>query len=240
MLSVAKKTISKTRKVERTVAAEESSLTEQTTRELTKQYLAQRPERLGELLAGLPKETLEEAIESIDCRNFLQRKEAWNSPLSMNDSVAILCVTSSEAEELTYSVLRCYELPYSLFCTLKCWYEDWVAANINPEARGRKLESDGSATLQLEPDLDELADAIERRTTEIQEEKGEKGEDDDNEDDDEDNENYDYDGEVELLHEEICEFLDNGAGIIFKAEAENQRLLYGRKPKITIRYSGEA
>lgn len=214
---------------------EETSLAEQSARSVVEQYLAQFPERLGSLLARMPKEKRKTAVLSVPEKEMLMRSESYSLNLENHDVVAILGFHDSAAD-MDYALLKVGELPDELSGVLRLWMQTWNTDHNTADKRTNKIEHDGSATLDTDTDLDALSDAIESYVTNLQEEY--ENVDDDMIEEGDEPEEFNFDEKMDSVHSEICEWLSSCSFV--KQEPKEERRVFMRTPKITIRYNTDS
>lgn len=215
---------------------EESSLAETSARSVVEQYLEQFPERLGSLLARMPKEKRKTAVLSVPEKEMLMRKESYSLKLEDHDVVAILGFHDSAAD-MDYALLKVGELPDELSGVLRLWMQTWNTDHNTADKRTNKIEHDGSATLDTDCDLDALSDAIESYVQDLQEQH-ESYEDDGMIEEGDEPEEFNFDEKMESVHTDISEWLSSCSYV--KQEPKDERRVFMRTPKITIRYQTDS
>jgi hypothetical protein len=111
------------------------------------------------------------------------------------------------------------------------WFEQWQKANPTAEQRAKNSEADGSATLCLTTDLDELEDSIEELMETLQERHDiEQADNEDDEDFEE--EDFDEDAVREQVREDLLALLQPSTE---QSSNGKRPLRYTIAPKITLR-----
>lgn len=210
---------------------EEDSLEDKAARSVVEQYLEKYPERIGHLIARMELHKRSQVMQHIPSKEMLRPVAMYSYQLIPDDTIAILHFHDSAAD-MDYALLKVSELPDFMSSVLGYWLEDWTGSYNTADKRTNHVEHDGSATLALDAEIDELSDAIERHVVVLQETFEQEGE-----ENEESEEEFDFDSKIEEVTDDIQQWLGGSEWV--KVEPKESFRLFMRAPKLTIRFDSE-
>jgi len=212
------------------------SLEEMSARSVAHDLFEQKPEVLYAVLKSLSASSCALAVKSISSSAITNITAAYDGHLRMDDTVVFLINSPEAADEWPYAHVPVHELPEDLRKILTIWYYQWHGSHNSAAARSNNVEQDGSATLVLDEDFEEIDEAIkehmddelnEWRTENAREGEEEEGEEVDDED-------FDIDSKEEEVREGLKDYLKESGW--FKRKDGEERQMYTKTPTITVRY----
>lgn len=212
---------------------DEMSLQEQTTREIVRQYLEQRPGRLEDCLNLMPEDMRKAAIKRVVNKHCLcgdEFPESGAAPkLKLGDSIAVLASTGAEeAHDIRYGVVDFKELTWHVQTLVQLTLDRWCFENYTASSRHHNSEWDGSATVILSDENffdDYINKYIQHRRRDHEREQELIPP--------EDRDAFDEDGLAETVRQEFGAFIDYVG--VKGEDVERQR--FTRTPTVTLRCS---
>lgn len=210
---------------------EESSLLELSGRAMAEQYLAQRPENLKQLLMTLDEAQRGKAVHS--AASLLAKEPDWAPSMFKADDVIAVITGAEMCDDVHYFFLgaRGQPLDANSLSVFGHWFEHWQKANPTAEKRAENSEADGSATLCLTTELDELEESIED-LIEVLRERHEIEQGDNEDDEDFEEEDFDEDAVREEVRDDLLVLLQPS---MKQSSNGKHPLRYTITPKITLR-----